>query len=119
MKHSLVLVASLWAATAAAQPYPSRPIEIVNSFAAGGTSDLNVRALQAGADKALGQPLVQTFRQSGGGIVGTSEVAGRALEENRHVLQTAAQYAFEQGLLAKPIGERSMSCSRQKRAPEF
>jgi hypothetical protein len=25
------------------------------------------------------------------------------LEENRHVLETAAQYALEQGLLAKPI----------------
>ena len=63
---------------AVAQPYPSRPIEIVNSFAPGGTLDLNVRALQAGAEKALGQVLVQTFRQGGGGIVGTTEVAGAA-----------------------------------------
>src|SRR5687767_6251826 len=62
-------------ASAMAQPYPSRPIEIVNSFAPGGTADLNVRALQAGAEKALGQVLVQTFRQGGGGIVGTTEVA--------------------------------------------
>ena len=61
-----------------AQPYPARPIEIVNSFAPGGTADLNVRALQAGADKVLGQPLVQTFRQGGGGIVGTTEVATSA-----------------------------------------
>jgi tripartite-type tricarboxylate transporter receptor subunit TctC len=60
---------------AAAQPYPSKPIEIVNSFAPGGTADLNVRALQAAAQKVLGQPLVQTFRQGGGGVVGTSEVA--------------------------------------------
>ena len=63
---------------AAAQPYPSRPIEIVNSFAPGGTADLNVRALQAGAEKALGQVLVQTFRQGGGGLVGTTEVANAA-----------------------------------------
>lgn len=62
----------------AAQPYPSRPIEIVNSFAPGGTADLNVRALQAGAEKALGQVLVQTFRQGGGGMVGTTEVANAA-----------------------------------------
>jgi Uncharacterized protein conserved in bacteria len=34
-----------------------------------------VRALQAAAQKVLGQPLVQTFRQGGGGVVGTSEVA--------------------------------------------
>lgn len=68
----------LVSASAFAQPYPSRPIEIVNSFAPGGTADLNVRALQAGADKVLGQPLVQTFRQGGGGIVGTTEVATSA-----------------------------------------
>ena len=58
-----------------AQSYPSKPIEIVNSFAPGGTADLNVRALQTGAEKALGQVLVQTFRQGGGGIVGTTDVA--------------------------------------------
>jgi tripartite-type tricarboxylate transporter receptor subunit TctC len=63
---------------AAAETYPSRPIEIVNSFAPGGTADLNVRALQPAAEKALGQPLVETFRQGGGGIVGTSEVARTA-----------------------------------------
>ena len=59
----------------AAQTYPSKPVEIVNSFAPGGTADLNVRALQPAAEKVLGQPLVETFRQGGGGTVGTSEVA--------------------------------------------
>lgn len=60
---------------AGAQSYPSKPIEIVNSFSPGGTADLNVRALQAAAQKILGQPLVQTFRQGGGGVIGPSEVA--------------------------------------------
>jgi tripartite-type tricarboxylate transporter receptor subunit TctC len=71
----LVAVVGLAALSATAQPYPSKPIEIVNSFAPGGTSDLNVRSLQAAADKVMGQPLVQTFRQGGGGIVGTAEIA--------------------------------------------
>jgi tripartite-type tricarboxylate transporter receptor subunit TctC len=62
----------------AAENYPSRPIEIVNSFAPGGTADLNVRALQPAAEKLLGQPLVETFRQGGGGTVGSSEVARSA-----------------------------------------
>jgi tripartite-type tricarboxylate transporter receptor subunit TctC len=78
MKTALLSAVLLVSASAVAQPYPSRPIEIVNSFAPGGTADLNVRALQAGADKVLGQPLVQTFRQGGGGIVGTTEVATSA-----------------------------------------
>lgn len=79
MKTRAFAIACLVAGGAAfAQPYPSRPIEIVNSFAPGGTADLNVRALQAAADKLLGQPLVQTFRQGGGGIVGSTEVATSA-----------------------------------------
>lgn len=65
-------------ALCSAQTYPSRPIEIVNSFAPGGTADLNVRALQPAAEKLLGQPLVETFRQGGGGTVGSSEVARSA-----------------------------------------
>lgn len=63
------------AATAAAQGFPSRPVEVVNAFAPGGANDLNVRAMQVVAERILGQPLVQTFRQGGGGIVGTTDVA--------------------------------------------
>jgi tripartite-type tricarboxylate transporter receptor subunit TctC len=73
-----IFIVVMGTTAAVAQPYPSRPIEIVNSFAPGGTADLNVRALQAGAEKVFGQPLVQTFRQGGGGIVGTTEVAASA-----------------------------------------
>ena len=75
---AFLLSFALLSIEAVAQPYPSKPIEIVNSFAPGGTLDLNVRALQAGAEKVLGQVLVQTFRQGGGGLVGTAEVAGAA-----------------------------------------
>ena len=60
---------------AEAQTFPSRPIEVINAFAQGGANDLNVRALQIPAEKILGQPLVQIFKQGGGGIVGTTEVA--------------------------------------------
>jgi tripartite-type tricarboxylate transporter receptor subunit TctC len=74
-----------------AQPYPARPVEIVNSFAPGGTSDLNVRALQAAADKVLGQPLVQTFRQGGGGIVGTTEVAKSAPDGYKLLIVTSGE----------------------------
>lgn len=60
---------------AAAQPFPAKPIELVNSFAPGGANDLNAKALQVAAERIFGQPLIQTFRQGGGGVVGTSDVA--------------------------------------------
>jgi tripartite-type tricarboxylate transporter receptor subunit TctC len=63
------------AAVAAAQPFPSKPIELVNGFAPGGANDLNARALQVAAERVFGEPLVQTFRQGGGGVVGSTEVA--------------------------------------------
>ena len=62
----------------AAQPFPAKPVEIVNSFAPGGALDLNVRALQVVAERVMGQPLVQIFKQGGGGVVGASEVASAA-----------------------------------------
>jgi tripartite-type tricarboxylate transporter receptor subunit TctC len=74
-RASLCLVLACACAVAGAQPFPSHPIEIVNAFAAGGANDLNVRALQVSAERFLGQPLVQIFKQGGGGIVGSTEVA--------------------------------------------
>src|SRR5690242_8563955 len=61
-----------------AQTYPSRPVEIFNAFAPGGANDLNVRAIQPGFEKLFGQPLVQIYKQGGGGIIGTTEVANAA-----------------------------------------
>ena len=75
LRRSIGVSIYILAFAAVAQPYPSKPIEIVNSFSPGGTSDLNVRSLQQAAEKVMGQPLVQTFRQGGGGLVGTADVA--------------------------------------------
>lgn len=55
--------------------YPTKAIEIVNSFSPGGANDLNVRALEAAAQRIVGQPFVQTFKPGGGGITGTTDVA--------------------------------------------
>ena len=74
-----------------AQTFPARPIEIVNAFAPGGANDLNVRALQIAAEKALGVPLVQTFRQGGGGIVGTTEVANAPPDGYKLLVATSGE----------------------------
>ncbi|MEO8203806.1 MAG: tripartite tricarboxylate transporter substrate binding protein [Betaproteobacteria bacterium] len=75
----------------AAQTFPSRPIEVINAFAPGGANDLNVRALQVSAEKILGQPLVQIFKQGGGGIVGTTEVATAAPDGYKILVVTSGE----------------------------
>jgi tripartite-type tricarboxylate transporter receptor subunit TctC len=87
----LLLAAVLVAEAALAQSYPSRPVEVVNAFAAGGANDLNIRALQVAAEKVLGQPLVQTFRQGGGGIVGTTEVANATPDGHKILVVTSGE----------------------------
>lgn len=76
---------------AAAQPFPSKPIELVNGFAPGGANDLNARALQVVAERVLGQPLVQTFRQGGGGVVGSAEVANAAPDGYKLLLVSSGE----------------------------
>jgi tripartite-type tricarboxylate transporter receptor subunit TctC len=74
-----------------AQPFPSRPIEIVNAFAPGGANDLNARALQIPGERILGQPLVQIFKQGGGGIVGSTEVANAPPDGYKLLLVTSGE----------------------------
>ena len=46
------------AAPASAQPWPSKPITIVQGFSAGSGLDIVARVMQAPLEKILGQPIV-------------------------------------------------------------
>ena len=59
---------------AVAQPYPSRPIEVVVPVAAGGGTDTLARTLGAKVHEALGQPLLVVNRTGAGGNIGTLSV---------------------------------------------
>ncbi len=59
---------------AIAQPYPSRPIEIVVPVAAGGGTDTLARTLGARVQEALKQPLLVVNRTGAGGNIGTMAV---------------------------------------------
>ena len=62
-------------ATAAAQPYPSKPISMVVVFAAGGTADIVGRTLGAQLSKQLGQQVIIDNKPGAGGTVGATAVA--------------------------------------------
>lgn len=59
----------------AADPFPTRPIQIVVIYPAGGGNDLHCRAVASVASEYIEQPLVAVIKSGGGGAVGTDFVA--------------------------------------------
>ena len=60
--------------SARAQAYPTRPVRIVVSLAAGGTSDVAARLLGQWLSERLGQPFIIENRPGAGGNIGTEAV---------------------------------------------
>ena len=58
LTSALALIFSLCAASALAQPYPSKPIRFVVGFPPGGSADPTTRILGAALSEQLGQPVV-------------------------------------------------------------
>jgi len=72
---SAALLAALAAVPAAAQEFPTKPIELVLPFGAGGSHDLTARAVASVAQPYLGQPLLVVLKPGGGGAVGSQHVS--------------------------------------------
>jgi tripartite-type tricarboxylate transporter receptor subunit TctC len=71
----LLLGMLVWCSSAFAQDYPSKPIRIIVTFAAGGTSDLLSRAVGAKLAAVLGQQVITDNRPGAGSVIGTDMVA--------------------------------------------
>lgn len=63
------------AGNASAQSYPSKPIEVVIPFSAGGNTDLMARAMQKPLSDILGQPIVPINQPGASATLGTGETA--------------------------------------------
>lgn len=66
------------AALAQAPAFPTRPITLVVSFPAGGSSDVTARILAEGMARDLGQPVVVENRPGGATVIGAMAVAQAA-----------------------------------------
>jgi len=60
---------------AAQEPYPTRPVTIVNPFPPGGIADLTARPLAAALERILKQPFVVANKPGAAGAVGTQSAA--------------------------------------------
>ena len=69
--------------------YPTRPINILISYTAGGVVDISTRALLAKAEKTLGQPFAATNNGAGGATVATAIVA-KQRPDGYNLLSTAS-----------------------------
>jgi tripartite-type tricarboxylate transporter receptor subunit TctC len=72
------LAVALAGSGAFAQGYPSKPITLVNPFAAGGPVDAVARILSAPMSKALGQPVLVDYTVGAAGTLGVGRVARAA-----------------------------------------
>src|SRR5262245_25930397 len=69
----LALAAVVWPAQA--QDYPTRPIRVIATSSAGGTSDIFMRALADELHKGLGQPIIVENRPGGAFNIGARACA--------------------------------------------
>src|SRR4051812_29293096 len=74
----LVLVAGALACADAGAPgaYPSRPVQVIVAFTAGGSVDVMARNLVSAISAELGQPFVVVNREGATGTIGFGQVAG-------------------------------------------
>jgi tripartite-type tricarboxylate transporter receptor subunit TctC len=70
-----ILVATLAATLAHAQPWPSKPVRVIVNVAPGGVADITARLLGARLTETLGQPFIVENRAGGDGYIGFEAVA--------------------------------------------
>jgi tripartite-type tricarboxylate transporter receptor subunit TctC len=102
----ILLLASIVPATA--QNWPSRPIRVIVSQAAGGTPDIICRLLMEQLSRALGQQIVVENRPGGGNVIG-AQAAARA-EPDGYTLFFATAAA----LVTNPYTFKSLPYDAQK-----
>lgn len=79
--------------------FPNRPIRVIVPFAAGGTTDSQMRALCEAAGRRLGQPVVVDNRSGAGGILGAQALANERTPDG-YLLSQMPSNVFRYPLIA-------------------
>ena len=100
---ALAVAASLALASSAnAEDWPTRPLTMVNPFAAGGPNDVPARLFAQRMGEILGQPIVLENVGGAGGMSGADRVAKAAPDGYTFLLGTVGTQAQNQTLFKKP-----------------
>jgi tripartite-type tricarboxylate transporter receptor subunit TctC len=96
------LVAALVCTGAAAEDaYPSKPVRMIVSFAAGGPTDIVGRVMSAKMGELLGQQFIVENRTGAGGNTGAADVARAAPDGYTLLMATVSTHAINPGLYSK------------------
>ena len=93
----LALAALMIATGASAADYPTKPINFVVPFAAGGSNDIVARAVGKGLADAWGQPVLIDNRAGAGGVIGAEAVA-RAPNDGHTILLVSSTFTINQAI---------------------
>src|SRR5258708_4403064 len=88
-----VLAFSLWAFSALAQDYPTRPVRIVIPLSPGGTTDVPGRIIAQKLSETLGQQFFVENRAGAGGTIGSDYVA-KSRPDGYTLLLTASAFVI-------------------------
>lgn len=88
------------AATPDSSDFPSRPVELVNPWAAGGSHDAHARAIASEVSDSLGQPMSVSIKSGGAGATGATAVASRAKDDGYTLL-----LGDQTSVMARPMAE--------------
>jgi tripartite-type tricarboxylate transporter receptor subunit TctC len=82
-----VAAASFFSAEVRAQDFPTRPVNLIVPWPAGGSTDVAMRAIAEVAAKHLGQPITIDNKAGGGGTVGPATMAATAKPDGYTIAQ--------------------------------
>jgi tripartite-type tricarboxylate transporter receptor subunit TctC len=100
LKTLLAAATAAFALTAAAQPFPAKPVTVVISFTPGSATDIVGRIVTAKLAEIWGQPVINDNRAGAGGSIGSAVVA-RAAPDGYTLLINSNAHTVNPAIYAK------------------